>query len=139
MIKRSTAKHFNKKAGSRNRFEMTLCIAEYLIRRALSVISAYGCKERTKIIFVKKQRTRRHVKFLTIVLKNKYVKSSNNWVRVDMELKSGKNILCLVVVGLLELRTPGKTDVTGAERREVFGDLRLSHFLQSGEKESQCG
>ena len=27
----------------------------------------------------------------------------------------------------------------GEERRGVFGDLRLSHFLQSGEEESQCG
>ena len=32
------------------------------------VITAYGCKEKTKIQ-LQKQRTRRHVKILTIVLK----------------------------------------------------------------------
>ena len=56
-----------------------------------------------------------------------------------MELKSRKNVLCLIVVGLLDLRVRGQSDVTGAERRGVFGDLRVSHFLQSGEEEGQGG
>ena len=43
------------------------------------------------------------------------------------------------MVGLLDLRARGQSDVTSAERRGVFGDLRLSRFLQSGEEESQCG
>ena len=55
-----------------------------------------------------------------------------------MELKSKKNLLCLVVVGLLDLPARGQSDVTSAERRGVFSDLRPSHFLQSGEEESQC-
>ena len=33
----------------------------------------------------------------------------------------------------------GQSDVTGAERRRVFSDLRVSRFLQSGEEEGQCG
>ena len=61
-------------------------------------------------------------------------------LRVDMELKKvKKNVLCLIVIGLLDLRARGKSDVTSAERGGVFGDLRLSRFLQSGEEESQCG
>ena len=43
------------------------------------------------------------------------------------------------MVGLLDLRIRGQSDVTGVERRGVFGDLRVSRFLQSGEEESQCG
>ena len=43
------------------------------------------------------------------------------------------------MVGLLELCARGQSDVMSAERRGVFGDLRISHFLQSGEEESQCG
>ena len=43
------------------------------------------------------------------------------------------------MLGLLDLRARGQSDVTSAERRGVFGDLRLSRFLQSGEEESQCG
>ena len=56
-----------------------------------------------------------------------------------MELKSRKNVLCLIVVGLLDLHVRGRSDVTGAEGRGLFGDLRVSHSLQSGEEESQCG
>ena len=55
-----------------------------------------------------------------------------------MELKSRKNVLCLIVVGLLDLRVRGQSDITGAERRGVFGDLRLNRFLHSEEKEGQC-
>ena len=43
------------------------------------------------------------------------------------------------MVGLLDLRARGQSDVTSAERRGMFGDLRLSYFFQSGEEESQCG
>ena len=43
------------------------------------------------------------------------------------------------MVGLLDLRTRGQSDVTSAERRGVFGDLRLSRFLQSGKEKSQYG
>ena len=32
-----------------------------------------------------------------------------------------------------------QSDVTGAERRGVFGDLLVSRFLQSREEESQYG
>ena len=39
----------------------------------------------------------------------------------------------LIVVGLLDLRTRGQSDVMSAETRGV------SHFLQWGEEESQCG
>ena len=39
--------------------------------------------------------------------------------------------------GLLDLGTHDQSDVTSAERRGAFGDLRLSCFLQSGEEESQ--
>ena len=46
--------------------------------------------------------------------------------RVDMELKKVENVLCLIVVGLFDLRTRGPSDVTSAERRGVFSDLRLS-------------
>ena len=53
-----------------------------------------------------------------------------------MELKSRKNVLCLMVVGLLDLCVCGQLDVTGAEMRGVFGDLRVRRFLQSGEEES---
>ena len=53
-----------------------------------------------------------------------------------MELKSRKNILCLIVVGLLDLRARGQSDVT---RRGVFADLWVSCFLQSCEEESRCG
>ena len=56
-----------------------------------------------------------------------------------MKLKSGKNVLCLIVVGLLDLSVRGQSDVTGAERRGVFGDLGVSRFLQSGEETVQCG
>ena len=34
------------------------------------------------------------------------------------------------MVGLLDLRACGQSDVTIAERIEVFSDLRLSRFLQ---------
>ena len=40
---------------------------------------------------------------------------------------------------MLDLRVHGQSDVTGAERRGVFGDLWFSRFLQSEEEESQCG
>ena len=40
---------------------------------------------------------------------------------------------------MLDLRVHGQLHVTGAERRGVFGDLRVSRFLQSGEEEGQCG
>ena len=43
------------------------------------------------------------------------------------------------MVGLLDLRARGQLDVTSAERRKVFDDLRLSRLLQSGEEERQCG
>ena len=43
------------------------------------------------------------------------------------------------MVGLWDLRARGQSDVMSAERRGVFGDLRVSRFLQSGEGESQCG
>ena len=43
------------------------------------------------------------------------------------------------MVGLLDLRVLGQSDVTVVERRGVFGDLRVSRFLQSGEEEGQCG
>ena len=56
-----------------------------------------------------------------------------------MELKNRKNILCLIVVGLLDLRVCSQSDVKGVERRGEFGDLRVSRFLQSGEEEDQCG
>ena len=39
--------------------------------------------------------------------------------------------------GRVVIRARGQSDVTSAERREVFGDLRLSRFLQSGEEENQ--
>ena len=42
------------------------------------------------------------------------------------------------MVGLLDLCASGKSNVTGAKRRGVFGDLRLSHFLLSREEESKC-
>ena len=90
----------------------------------------------------KKQRTQRHVEILAIVLKNKYVKSSNNWVVKKCWygiFKKWENVLRFVVVGLLDLRACGPSDVTTAERRGVFGDLQLSRFLQSGEEESKCG
>ena len=43
------------------------------------------------------------------------------------------------MVGLLDLRVRSQSDVMGAERRGVFGDLLVSRFLQSGEEKSQCG
>ena len=43
------------------------------------------------------------------------------------------------MVGLLDLHPCAQSDVTSAERKVVFGDLRLSRFLQSGEEKSQCG
>ena len=49
-----------------------------------------------------------------------------------------KNVLCLIVVGLLDLRTRSQSDVMSVERRGMFGDLPLSRFLQS-EEESQYG
>ena len=53
-----------------------------------------------------------------------------------MELKSRKkNVLCLIVLGLLDLRVCGQLDVTGEEMNGVFSDLRVSRFLQSGEEE----
>ena len=42
------------------------------------------------------------------------------------------------MVGLLDLRARGQSDVLSAERGGAFGDLRLSRFLQSGEEECQC-
>ena len=36
-------------------------------------------------------------------------------------------------------RIVGLLDVTGAEMRGLFGDLQVSHFLQSIEEEGQCG
>ena len=56
-----------------------------------------------------------------------------------MELKSRKNVLYLIAVGLLDLRACSQSDITSAERRGVFGNLRVSHFLQSGEEEGECG
>ncbi len=56
-----------------------------------------------------------------------------------MELKSRKNVLCLIVVGLLDLRVRGQSDVTGADKRGLFDGLQVSRFLQSGEEESQYG
>ena len=56
-----------------------------------------------------------------------------------MEFKKVENVPCLIVVRLLDLRTCGQSDVTSVEWRGMFGDLQLSHFLQSGEEESQCG
>ena len=41
------------------------------------------------------------------------------------------------MVRVLDLRACGQSDVTNAERKGVFGDLRLSRFLQSKEEESQ--
>ena len=55
-----------------------------------------------------------------------------------MELKSRNNVLSLVAVRLLDLRVRSQSDVTSAERRGVFGDLRVSRSLQSGEEEGQC-
>ena len=49
-----------------------------------------------------------------------------------------ENVLCWIVVGLLDLRARGQSDDTSTERRGVFGDLRLGRFLQSGEEISQC-
>ena len=43
------------------------------------------------------------------------------------------------MVVLLDLRARGQSDVTSVERGGVFGDLRLSRFLQSGKEESQGG
>ena len=40
---------------------------------------------------------------------------------------------------MLDLCASGQSDVTSAERRGVFGDLRLWRFLQSREEEIQCG
>ena len=40
------------------------------------------------------------------------------------------------MVGLLELRARCQSDVKSAERRGVFGDLRVSRFLHCGEEES---
>ena len=55
-------------------------------------------------------------------------------------IKKWKNVLCLVVVGLLDLRARGQSDVMRVERRRgTFGDLQLSRFLQNGQEESQCG
>ena len=56
-----------------------------------------------------------------------------------MELKSRKYVLCLIMVGLFDLHVHGQSDVMCTERRGVFGDLRVSRFLQSGEEESQYG
>ena len=42
------------------------------------------------------------------------------------------------MVGLLDLRACGQSNVTSTERRGVFGDLRLSCFLQGRGEESQC-
>ena len=44
-----------------------------------------------------------------------------------------------MVVGSLVLRARGQSDVMSTKRRGVFGDLRLSRFIQKGEEESQCG
>ena len=54
-------------------------------------------------------------------------------------IKKWKHVLCSVVVGLLDICARGQSDVTSVERRGMFGDLRLSNFLQSGEEESQYG
>ena len=43
------------------------------------------------------------------------------------------------MVGFLDLRARGQSDVTSEERRGIFDDLRLSRFLLSGEQESQWG
>ena len=43
------------------------------------------------------------------------------------------------MVGLLDLHIRSQSDVMGAERKGVFSDIWVSHFLQSGEEESQCG
>ena len=43
------------------------------------------------------------------------------------------------MVGLLDFHAYSQSDVTSAERRGVFGDLRLSRFFQSREEESQYG
>ena len=56
-----------------------------------------------------------------------------------MELKSRKNVLCLIVIGLLDLCVHGQLDVTGVKMRGVLGDLHISRFIQSREKEGQCG
>ena len=43
------------------------------------------------------------------------------------------------MVGLLDWHARGQSDVTSAERRRVFGNLRLRRFLQSWEEERQYG
>ena len=43
------------------------------------------------------------------------------------------------MVGLFNLRVCGQLDLTGVERRGVFGDLRISRSRQSEEEEGQCG
>ena len=49
------------------------------------------------------------------------------------------------MVGLLDLRVCGQSDkspnttLLSATVRGVFGDLRISHFLESGEEDSLCG
>ena len=47
-------------------------------------------------------------------------------------IKKLKNILCLIMVGLLDLRVRRQSDVMGAEMRGVFNDLRVNRFLQCG-------
>ena len=39
------------------------------------------------------------------------------------------------MIGLLDSRARGQSDVTSAEKIGVFDDLQLSRFLQSGEEE----
>ena len=41
--------------------------------------------------------------------------------------------------GLVGLKRTRLIRCYGAERRGVFGYLRVSRFLQSGEEKSQCG
>ena len=57
--------------------------------------------------------------------------------RVGIELMKAKISICLIVVGLLDLREHSQSDVMSAEMRGVFGDVRLSNFPQIKEEESQ--
>ena len=56
-----------------------------------------------------------------------------------MELKIRKNVLCLIVIRLLDLRIRRQSNVTGAERKRVFGDLLIFRFLQSGKVKVNVG
>ena len=46
-----------------------------------------------------------------------------------MKLKGRDNVLCSIVVGLLDFPARSQSDVTSEERRGVFGDLRVSCFF----------